>query len=412
MDSRDAWQLDGEDLKGEVLDLVRVRHELQSRMVLLIVEMFSREVLGGKGFRAIAQWLHGSTNLEIGECSLLVGLARLLMLEPVVADAFHRGDVDALKARQVASFCQHPPKNMTLADVDKARGILLGLASQNIADCDAVRAAIRRIEKQYGKREDGVPVGEDSERNEFYASKGLYGRVTVKGDLDAVNGARLITLLSSLSAPTPEKDGVKDTRTPALRRADGFCELLRRYERAGLGPIEGGVKPHITVTASAKDMTDLKVLKDLLPSTEELGFAWADWVGPISIDTARMLACDCTVTRILLDENGVPLDCGKEARTATVPQRRALAVRDGGCAFPGCGTPSGWCDAHHIVHWGDGGPTDLDNLVLLCGHHHRTLHHTEWRVEIGPDRKSVFYPPMSIDPYQQPIGGNSPPTAA
>ncbi|MCD2152711.1 HNH endonuclease [Rhodococcus cerastii] len=388
MDSREAWQLDGEDLKGEVLDLVRVRHELQSRMVLLIVEMFAREVLGGKGFRSIAQWLHGSTNLEIGECSLLVGLARLLMLEPVVGDAFHR------------------------ADVDKARGILLDLASKNIADCDALRAAIRRIEKQYGKREDGVPVGEDSERNEFYASKGLYGRVTVKGDLDAGNGARLITLLSSLSAPTPEKDGVKDTRTPALRRADGFCELLRRYERAGLGPIEGGVKPHITVTASAKDMTDLQALKDLLPSTEELGFAWTDWVGPISIDTARMLACDCTVTRILLDENGVPLDCGKEARTATVPQRRALAVRDGGCAFPGCGTPSGWCDAHHIVHWNDGGPTDLDNLILLCGHHHRTMHHTEWRVEIGPDRKSVFYPPMSVDPYQQPIGGNSPPTAA
>ena len=87
------------------------------------------------------------------------------------------------------------------------------------------------------------------------------GSVTVKGDLDAVNGARLITLLSSLSAPTPEKDGVKDTRTPALRRADGFCELLRRYERAGLGPIEGGVKPHITVTASAKDMTDLQSLE-------------------------------------------------------------------------------------------------------------------------------------------------------
>ncbi|MER2084877.1 MAG: HNH endonuclease, partial [Rhodococcus sp. (in: high G+C Gram-positive bacteria)] len=53
-----------------------------------------------------------------------------------------------------------------------------------------------------------------------------------------------------------------------------------------------------------------------------------------------------------------------------------------------------------------------DNLILLCGHHHRTLHHTQWRVEIGPDRKTVFYPPMSIDPYQQPIGGNSPPTAA
>ncbi|MBQ7806828.1 MAG: DUF222 domain-containing protein, partial [Rhodococcus sp.] len=76
MDSREAWQLDSEDLKGEVLDLVRARHELQSRMVLLIVEMFSREVLGGTGFRAIAQWLLGSTNLEIGGCRLRVGLAR------------------------------------------------------------------------------------------------------------------------------------------------------------------------------------------------------------------------------------------------------------------------------------------------------------------------------------------------
>src|SRR3546814_18244069 len=134
MDSRDAWQLDGEGLKSEVLDLVRARHELQSRMVLLIVEMFSREVLGGKGFRAIAQWLHGSTNLEIGECSLLVGLARLLMLEPVVGDAFHRGDVDALKARQVASFCQHPPQNMTPADVGTDLGILLGWVSKTIGE--------------------------------------------------------------------------------------------------------------------------------------------------------------------------------------------------------------------------------------------------------------------------------------
>ncbi|KPH18363.1 hypothetical protein AN948_16585, partial [Rhodococcus sp. ADH] len=70
MDSREAWQLDGVGLKSEVLDLVRARHELQSQIVLLIVQMFSRDVLGGKGFRAIAQWLHGSTNLEIGECSL------------------------------------------------------------------------------------------------------------------------------------------------------------------------------------------------------------------------------------------------------------------------------------------------------------------------------------------------------
>ena len=64
MDSREAWQYDGEGLKTEVLDLARARHEMQSRMVVMITEMFTRDTLGGKGFRAIAQWLHLSTNLR------------------------------------------------------------------------------------------------------------------------------------------------------------------------------------------------------------------------------------------------------------------------------------------------------------------------------------------------------------
>ena len=203
----------------------------------MITEMFTRDTLGGRGFRAIAQWLHLSTNLEIGKCSRLVGLARLFMLEPVVGQSFHDGDMDASKARQVAHFCQHPPKNMRLVDVEKVRAILLTLASKN---------------------------------------------VSVKGDLDAVNGARLIALLSALSEPPPEHVGVKDERTPTLRRADGFSELLRRYQAAGLGPVEGGVKPHLTLTATAKDLTDLQALQDPLPSTEELGHAITNWAGPIS----------------------------------------------------------------------------------------------------------------------------------
>ena len=55
-------------------------------------------------------------------------------------------------------------------------------------------------------------------------------------------------------------------------------------------------------------------------------------------------------------------------------QRSALAVRDRHCRFPGCDRPGSWCDAHHVWHWSEGGPTDLDNLVLLCRRHHRMLH--------------------------------------
>ncbi|MCJ0902214.1 hypothetical protein [Rhodococcus sp. ARC_M6] len=136
MGNREAWQLDGEGLKTEVLDLVRARHDMQSRTIHLVVEMFTRDTLPDTGFRAIAQWLHRSTNLEIGECSQLVSLARLFMLEPVVAQSFHDGHIDALKARQVAQFCQRPPKNMQIADIEKARDILLDLASQKVSDCD------------------------------------------------------------------------------------------------------------------------------------------------------------------------------------------------------------------------------------------------------------------------------------
>ncbi|MDI9917217.1 hypothetical protein [Rhodococcus sp. IEGM 1379] len=136
MGNREAWQLDGESLKAEVLDLARARHDMQSRMVHLVVEMFTHDTLPDTGFRAIAQWLHRSTNLEIGECSQLVSLARLFMLEPLGAQSFHDGDVDLQKAHQIGQFCQHPPKNMHPGAVKEARELLLSLASKKVSDCD------------------------------------------------------------------------------------------------------------------------------------------------------------------------------------------------------------------------------------------------------------------------------------
>jgi hypothetical protein len=83
--------------------------------------------------------------------------------------------------------------------------------------------------------------------------------------------------------------------------------------------------------------------------------------------------------------------------------RRALALRDLGCAFPGCDRPICWCRAHHMWHWANGGPTDLDNLTLLCGHHHRAVHHDGWQVFLDPrDRLPTFIPPPWINPQQQP----------
>ncbi|MGW9339920.1 HNH endonuclease, partial [Streptomyces albidoflavus] len=127
--------------------------------------------------------------------------------------------------------------------------------------------------------------------------------------------------------------------------------------------------------------------------------------GPLSIATARRIACDCHLTPIVMDD-GVPLNLGRTSRTVSKKQRRALIARDHGCAFPGCGAPPAHCEGHHIKHWADGGPTDLDNLVLLCRYHHQLLHHSHWDVKIGADRHPWFTPPSTVDPYKKPIPSN------
>ncbi|MEK7253056.1 MAG: HNH endonuclease signature motif containing protein, partial [Actinomycetota bacterium] len=93
----------------------------------------------------------------------------------------------------------------------------------------------------------------------------------------------------------------------------------------------------------------------------------------ITPEAARRIACDATITEIARDGNSV-LDVGRANRSIPATIRRALIARDGGCTHPGCDRPHRWCDAHHIVHWADGGPTSLDNLRLLCRQHHRMTH--------------------------------------
>jgi hypothetical protein len=88
----------------------------------------------------------------------------------------------------------------------------------------------------------------------------------------------------------------------------------------------------------------------------------------------------------------VPLSVGRATRTIPASIRTALVLRDQGCRFPGCDRPPAWTDGHHIIHWGDGGPTDLENLVSLCRRHHRRVHEEGWRIHIA-DRVAVVEPP-------------------
>ena len=96
------------------------------------------------------------------------------------------------------------------------------------------------------------------------------------------------------------------------------------------------------------------------------------------------------------------LDYGRSRRLITGALRRALVLRDGGCAFPGCDRPARWCDGHHVIAWQDGGSTCLENSVLLCGFHHRVIHRRRWSVRIAADGHPEFIPPAYLDPTRTP----------
>jgi len=132
--------------------------------------------------------------------------------------------------------------------------------------------------------------------------------------------------------------------------------------------------------------------------------------GPsIAAETARRLACDASIVTLLENEDGEPLNLGRKTRTISAPLRRALKARDKCCRFPGCAN-SRYMDAHHIVHWANGGETSPKNLVSLCRFHHHAVHEGGYCIEILDDAALRFVKPNgttidSIAPgYTQPLG--------
>ncbi|MGC5018272.1 DUF222 domain-containing protein [Micromonospora sp. DT47] len=212
------------------------------------------------------------------------------------------------------------------------------------------------------------------------------GRFRLAGTLDAETAASLTSALAPLTTPA----GSDDSRTPGQRRHDALGDLCRLALRSEELPEHGGDAAQIVVTTSYDAVS------------RQLGVGSLDTGTALTPATVRRLACDAAVLPAVLGGNGKILDLGRQRRLITGPLRRALVLRDNGCAFPGCDRPPRWCDGHHVVHWADGGKTALRNSVLLCRHHHRQMHHSDWRVRIAADGRPEFVPPAWLDPQGVP----------
>jgi hypothetical protein len=196
------------------------------------------------------------------------------------------------------------------------------------------------------------------------------GAIGVNGVLDPVGGAAVLSALKPLARSL----GLDDVRTQERRLADALVEMASG----------GEVKASLQVTATVETLAALS------------GAPCADIQRalPISSQAAEKLACDCAITRVLLDSESVVIDVGRARRVPSPPVRRALEARDGGCRWPQCERPAKWSAAHHLVHWTRGGATDLDNLVLLCHRHHSLVHEGGWQLVRADGGRLLTIPPL------------------
>jgi hypothetical protein len=218
---------------------------------------------------------------------------------------------------------------------------------------------------------------ENYSRRRLHMSQLADGMYRIDGLLEPVTAAALKTVVDSLA----KRKGPEDERTAAQRRHDAVGELVNHAMDQGTLPRRNGVRPHINVT------TTIEGVKNELgapPADLELSL-------PISTRTLESITCDSTMSRVLLADSMV-IDVGRATRTVSGPMRRALRTRDKGCRFTGCDRPVDWTNPHHVIHWARGGPSDAQNMVLLCYYHHRLVHEGGWQV-IKSGREFRFLPP-------------------
>ena len=183
---------------------------------------------------------------------------------------------------------------------------------------------------------------------------------------------RVAATRSDVPAGTPRRSRGGSRAEALIAVADAF---LAGGAGTGRTARAGGDRYQVVVHADAA----------ALSGEEPGGRCELDDGSPLAIETVRRLACDASIVQ-LLERDGQPLRIGRRTRTIPPALRRALNARDRGCRFPGCGSRR-FLDAHHIEHWAKGGATDLDNLLLLCGHHHRLLHEGGYRVDADLRRR-------------------------
>src|SRR6266540_3948493 len=406
------WSLSVKELD----DLLPRAHALLARITGTLVLPLIREADARGAHQehdapSTAEWVRYLLRVPHRQAKQLVALARAVDTDlTATGAALAAGRISVDHAQVITDSLAALPAQAEGWVADAAEEHLLDAAADH--DPKALHRIGRRIVEVIDPDHGDELLRQQLERADRHAeeTRELHGipsggRIRLTGWLDNEGWQILRTALDPLAAPRPAANGSAgnggggsggggggepDTRPYPRRMADALVELADRALRGGDLPTQGGEKPTLVLTL---DYTKLAA---------EVGTGTLDTGDHLPAGTVRRLACDAKIIPAVLGGPSQPLDLGRAQRTVTTALRRALVLRDAGCTFPGCDLPPGWCDAHHLRHWANGGPTDLLNTVLLCPRHHHTAHHQHWTIRIAGDGLPEFIPPPWIDPHQRP----------
>jgi Domain of unknown function (DUF222)/HNH endonuclease len=361
-----------EDLVDELAAVFARRDRDEARAAVLLAKARETRAFERDGYSSLTAMLKHRMSLHPGEAQRLVRRASALDAMPLTSLAHDRG---ALSGAQVDVMVE--VRALAPIPFDEAEGRLVELAM------DTPLVALLRKRLDYWL--DQVARDElNADRNLLRDLRSL--RLHRDGDMMRINGWVDIETgeqMRSRLEPGPPTPG--DDRSTPARRADVLIDILN-----GAGDRSG-----LTVHVSAETLFEGKP-----------GISETEYGTFLTTDEISRISCDANLTRVVFGPDSQPLDVGRTKRLVTPALRVAVVARDLHCIFPGCERPASWCDIHHLIPWSEGGPTSLDNLVMLCRHHHTLVHEGGWRIQGTPGHLSFYRPDgsqLDADPLSRPL---------
>lgn len=361
---------------------------------------------------ALAQILH----LSIGEAKARVQSAKWLgprvsldgqelpAALPVAAAAQSDGAMTPAQAAVIGRCIDelNTSADLTITEVERAEETLVEHAAA-FGPRELQRVAAKIVDVLIP---DGTPPRDalvDARRGITIGPQRKDGSATITGVLTPEVRAQLWAVLGPLSAPRPAESGLPDQRTATQRTHDALgaaCAILLRSDEL---PRSGGIPATVIITATIEQIAAAaaQVTGGGTWEAKPPTFTTIDGMR-LSLNQMLKIASEADLVPAFMNEAGGIASYGRARRYASPGQVQALIARDGGCSFPDCTAPPQWCEAHHVVPWIAGGATDLENLTLLCGYHHRDFERRVWECRMT-DGMPHWIPPSWVDPERRPL---------